>query len=597
MSESGIQGVEGEPVLDKVYVDGSGCSPALRRLAAIAEQLGENSIAADLAQLIARINEGRFFVACVGQFKRGKSTLLNALVGEEILPTGVVPVTTVPTVLRYGEQLAARVLINATWQTIRPDTLSQYVSEELNPENNKRVEGVEVFLPSPLLASGMCLVDTPGIGSVFAGNTETTRDFLPQIDAAILVVGADPPISGEELDLIEAVAAKVGQILIVLNKIDRVSATERQQASAFAGKVVAGRLQRTLGQIYEVSAVGQLNNPTSSADWQTLMKDLSSLASHSGQAIIRSAGDRGVRRFSGSLQNAVHQRIRALSEPLAQSEQRITNLRQTVSQAEQSLRDLGALFSAEQMRLSVSLQTRRKQFLKGAVPKATEEFECEARSVVSAFGPARRRELMAIAQTVARRHVMPWIDTEEPYAEELYGAITQRFVNLVNDLLQRIAQDQSADFSHLPAAWDAEQGFRTPSRFFFHDMITVAQPASPLLFLADVFLGTLRVWGWFKQDIMRFLERLLDTNASRVQGDVEQRVVESRLRLESEVRKLLREVSRSAEQALSQARELLAAGSEVIPKELERLRKLEEELKALRSLQLTGGQDQSSGKA
>ena len=151
--------MEGEPVLDKVYVDGSGCSPALRRLAAIAEQLGENSITADLAQLIARLNEGRFFVACVGQFKRGKSTLLNALVGEEILPTGVVPVTTVPTVLRYGEQLAARVLINATWQTIRPDTLSQYVSEELNPENNKRVEGVEVFLPSPLLASGMCPAD------------------------------------------------------------------------------------------------------------------------------------------------------------------------------------------------------------------------------------------------------------------------------------------------------------------------------------------------------------------------------------------------------------------------------------------------------
>jgi hypothetical protein len=128
-------------------------------------------------------------------------------------------------------------------------------------------------------------------------------------------------------------------------------------------------------------------------------------------------------------------------------------------------------------------------------------------------------------------------------------------------------------------------------------MITVAQPASPLLFLADVFLGIFRIWGWFKQGVIRFLEQLLDTNASRVQGDVEQRVVESRLRLEAEVRKLLREVSRSAEQALSQARELLAAGSEVIPKELERLRKLEEELKALRSLQLTGGQDQSSGKA
>ena len=89
--------------------------------------------------------------------------------------------------------------------------------------------GVEVFVPCPLLASGMCLVDTPGIGSVFAGNTETTKEFIPQIDAAILLVGADPPISGEELALIEAVAANVEEVLVVLNKIDRVSAAERKR--------------------------------------------------------------------------------------------------------------------------------------------------------------------------------------------------------------------------------------------------------------------------------------------------------------------------------------------------------------------------------
>jgi Dynamin family len=182
---------------------------ALGRLARVAGELGEGSISADVRQLVARINEGRFFVACIGQFKRGKSTLLDALVGEPILPTGVVPVTAVPTVLRYGKQRTARVLIGEKWRTIRPDELPQFVSEECNPENSKHIAGVEVFLPSPLLASGMCLVDTPGIGSVFSGNTETTKDFIPQVDAAILVVGADPPISGEELALIQAVAANV----------------------------------------------------------------------------------------------------------------------------------------------------------------------------------------------------------------------------------------------------------------------------------------------------------------------------------------------------------------------------------------------------
>ena len=576
-----MHNVEDIPIPNQAPVARPPNAQALDRLAAMAEQLGEGLVSADVRQLVARIDEGRFFVACVGQFKRGKSTLLDAFVGEPILPTGVVPVTTVPTVLRFGDTRTARVLIDTRWHTIRQEDLAQYVSEELNPENSKQVAGVEVFLPSALLASGMCLVDTPGIGSVFSGNTETTKDFIPQIDAAILVVGADPPISGEELTLIEAVAVNVDEILIVLNKIDRVSAAERQQASEFAIRVLEGRLNRPVGRIYEVSALNRLNNSTDADDWNKLTEDLSRLAGKSGQAMTRSAAERGMRRFSASLRRLIDERVRALKEPIANSERRIANLRQTVSQAEQSLRDLGALFSAEQMRLSMTLLGRRKEFLKQVLPIAGEEFTYETTAVATTFGPRRRRELMAIAQIIARRHVMPWLDTEETQAEELYGAVTQRFVDLVNGLLERISEAQAADFSHLPKSLDTEHGFRTRSRFFFHDMITIAQPASPLLYSIDFLMGALHIRRWVQKDAANFLEQLLDINASRVQGDVEQRVVESRLRLESDVRRLLREVSASAEQALSKARELMAAGTNAVQNELERLRKLQEELNTL----------------
>jgi hypothetical protein len=74
-------------------------------------------------------------------------------------------------------------------------SISDYVSEEHNPENSRGVAAVEVFVPAALLACGMCLVDTPAIGSVFAGNTAVTRAFVPHIDAALIVIGADPPIS------------------------------------------------------------------------------------------------------------------------------------------------------------------------------------------------------------------------------------------------------------------------------------------------------------------------------------------------------------------------------------------------------------------
>lgn len=553
----------------------------LSRLAEIAEELREDSTAAEIRQLIGRINEGRFFVACVGQFKRGKSTLLDALVGERILPTGVVPVTAVPTMLRYGAQKTARVLIGGQWKTIACEDLSQYVSEESNPENTKQVEGVEVFLPLPLLASGMCFVDTPGIGSVFSANSEATKNFIPQIDAAMLVVGADPPISGEELTLIETVAANVDQIVIVLNKIDRVSAGERQEASAFAATVLEARLQRPVGQIYEVSALNRLNHVDNGDDWNALVADLSQLASKSGQEMTRSAAERGLQRFSDSLQRSVDERVRALKEPIRNSEQRIANLRRTVSQAEQSLRDLGALFSADQVRLSNTLLARRKNFLREVGPIAFQEFDAESKSVKTTFGPALRRALLSIAQDVARRQVMPWLDSEEKHAEELYRAVTQRFVNVINGLLQQIAEAETTEFSHLPAALDSEPGFRTRSRFYFHDMITIAQPASPLLYSLDALMGALHLRAWLRKDGERFLQQILDTNASRVQGDVEQRVVESRLHLESEVRKLLREVSATAEQALTKARELMAAGADAVANELERLNGLTNELNRL----------------
>ena len=429
---------------------------ALPRLARIAEHLGESSVASDVRQLQSRISEGRFFVACIGQFKRGKSTLLDALVGELILPTGVVPVTTVPTVVRYGEHRTARVLIGENWRTIPTEELAQYVAEELNPENEKRVEGVEVFLPIPSLASGMCLVDTPGIGSVFAGNTDTTKDFIPQVDAAILVIGADPPISGDELALIEAVSANVDEIFIVLNKIDRVSPAERDEASAFATRILASRLKRPVGRIYEISALNQLNQSPEQDDWESLVGDLEKLAANSGQEMARSAADRGLRRFATSLSRSVEERIRALREPIASSEQRIASLRQTVIQAEQSLRDLGALFSAEQMQLSNILLARRKEFFRQTLPNAQQIIEQESRLVQTSFGPELRRELMALAQTVARQHVMPWLDAEEAQTEELYNAATQRFVTLANGLLQHIAEEQVADFAHLPRSLDAE---------------------------------------------------------------------------------------------------------------------------------------------
>ena len=205
----------------------SGYADWFNTLAAVATQIGADDVARDAHTLASRVAEGRFFLATIGQYKRGKSTLLNALTGEPLRPAGVAPVTSAITVLRYGAHHAAEVIFKDGRRTSVPIAdVHMFVSETDNPENVRNVAEVEIFCPSPLLASGMCLVDTPGIGSVFQGNTEEARAFVPQIDAALVVLGVDLPISADELALVADVAQQVGNLAFVLNKVDRLDADD-----------------------------------------------------------------------------------------------------------------------------------------------------------------------------------------------------------------------------------------------------------------------------------------------------------------------------------------------------------------------------------
>ncbi len=228
--------------------------------------------------------------------------MLNALVNQAVVPTGFILVTAVPTVIRFGDELHARVRMrDASWRDVTMLDLKEYVTEELNPENKNGVDGAEVFVPSSLLSSGMCFVDTPGLGSVFTGNTATTQAFVPHIDAALVVVGADPPIAGEELALVEAVGKQVEDLILVINKADRTSDPERAAAAKFTREVLEKRLHRPMGEVLEVSAAERMENHGPLRDWERLLASLHHLVEDSGNNLVRAACDRGLQRLSEQL--------------------------------------------------------------------------------------------------------------------------------------------------------------------------------------------------------------------------------------------------------------------------------------------------------
>jgi GTPase Era involved in 16S rRNA processing len=540
----------------------------LRTLAAVATELAADRIGRDAAELEQRLAQGRFFVACIGQFKRGKSTLLNALLDRPILPTGVVPVTTAVTILRYGLALEAEARFT-DGRTLRvdPDRLDEFVSESENPQNRKGVAAVEVTVPSPILRSGMCLVDTPGLGSVFAANAATTRGFVPQIDAALVVLGTDPPISGEELDLIAQMAAQVDEILVVLNKSDRVSDAESREAATFTTRVVEHRIGRDLGDVFRVSAIERsVGRPT--RDWPQLEAALGTLADRSA-AVLDAASARGLSRVARALLRELDGQRDALARPVEESERRLAGLRQAIDDAEYAIRELGARMRVEQVGLSTRFSELRRHFLATGGLPARRELDERVRAAPFRRGPACRASAIDLAYAVAKHHVTAWAREIEPTAEALYRETNSRFVALANDFVARLAPECSTASLTLDE-FVIEHGFRAEAHFFFTSMLTLAAPG----FWTWV-LDWLRPRGSLLRSSVRtawdYLDRLMNTNSARMANDLTARVDESQRRVELEIRTRLSQLVDSAERALGRARAQQASGADAVRAELARI--------------------------
>jgi small GTP-binding protein len=186
-----------------------------------------------------KIKNEYLYLAVVGQFKRGKSTLINALIGSDILPTAILPLTSIITLIKYNEIIAAKVIFENDRETGIPlIELSNYITESANPSNIKKVKFVEVQYPSELLKNGIVLIDTPGIGSLFLHNTKSAESFIPKIDAAIFVLSVDPTITQTEYQFFKDVSSNIDRIIVVMNKIDLVDEKAKQEIVDYTRNII-----------------------------------------------------------------------------------------------------------------------------------------------------------------------------------------------------------------------------------------------------------------------------------------------------------------------------------------------------------------------
>ena len=193
-----------------------------------------------------RLENKKVTIAVIGQFKRGKTTLINTILGRPILPVGIVPITAAITRIEYADKNSAETsadtatvyYTNGLREEVPAEDLHAYISEQENHDNARGVAEVELLTDAAFLRDGLTLVDTPGVGSVHENNSKSAVDFARESDGVVFMLSVDSPVNQIEVDFLRKVKQFAGKFYFVVNKIDRVDEEELAEYMEYCGALL-----------------------------------------------------------------------------------------------------------------------------------------------------------------------------------------------------------------------------------------------------------------------------------------------------------------------------------------------------------------------
>jgi gas vesicle protein len=177
-------------------------------------------LASRLAAVKARLADPVMHIVVVGEFKQGKSSLVNALVGAPVCPVDDDAATAVPTFVRHGETATAELVWPGEEQRREPVELNDIRRHVIENGEVERVAGVEIRIPRSILAGGLILVDTPGIGGLGSAHAAASLAAISLADAVLFVTSAAQELTRSEVDFLRRARALCPTVACVLTKTD-----------------------------------------------------------------------------------------------------------------------------------------------------------------------------------------------------------------------------------------------------------------------------------------------------------------------------------------------------------------------------------------
>ena len=508
--------------------------------------------------LLERLDAARLRVLVVGEAKRGKSTLVNALLGREVLPSGVAPLTAVTTTVRYGDDERAEVrFLDAHDEKYPLAALGDLVTERGNPGNRRRIAEVTVYLTAPILESGVELVDTPGTGSVFEWDTRTAHQALRSMDAAVFVLTADPPVSASERDLLDKVAGLSVTTFAVLNKADHLDERGLAEAVEFTRRVLgeAGHP----GPVYPMSGRAALRG--GDVGFTAFKADFTAYLSAQGRADLKASAIAQARRIAGSVLDEVAVTRRAAEMRAGDAADRVRQFSERLAEVAVHGSDAVTVVNAESGRLLFALNDAAEQ----DGPRLGQQISRELAAAVG--GELReasageierlgREKLAALAVSAAET----WRQQRKEAIEQGLTAVDARLAAALKGELA-VLRDSAAELLGLDLAVPEPEGRLAESRRFFY---TAGQDAGQTELLAGAVRR--RLPGELgrrtaRDHLRREAPGLVDNQVGRARGDLQYRLAEATRALARVVEQRYADGTDRIRSALQAAAELRAASA------------------------------------
>ncbi len=284
----------------------------------------------DVNQAIEGLKADRICLAVLGKAKRGKSTLLNAILGRKddlVAPVDKLPASSAISRFRWAAKEQSTVVFrDGRREQISFDQIREFVTEECNKENSKGVDIVEVEGPFEGLDHNSELIDTPGAGSIHEHHDAILHAFIPHADAAIFLVTARMPLDQDEINLLQKVkAADISKIFFAVNRVDESNETDIADAIAHNLRLLA-EAKIPVDRMYRISAKTAFKGDLDSSGVDQLMADISAFLKASKGQVLSS-------RFVSRVKSAI--------QPIAQAlEVEIVSGRRTAEELKSELAEL-----------------------------------------------------------------------------------------------------------------------------------------------------------------------------------------------------------------------------------------------------------------